>query len=354
MKKFLEEKKFLLSIIGLVISTGWALTTYFYPSSQNPNLIYYQKNVFDAITLDQPIDNLTLCFNGDDIRKNGLNIKVFTLKMINDGKSAIRENDYSKNIPFGIEVKNGKVIGVKIAKSSYNDENIEKYLNPRMEDSTRAIFDKIVIGKGKSVKFDLVVIHKNKTEPRLEPLGEIADCNIHITSEDEAGDTNWFGLLVLFPGSIIAIVVTLLIGIKIGEGISWLISAIRKRKFLRIYNYPYKSPSDSQIAIAGIYAALKKKIFMDLLNVFTDADETRLKYEKENKIIGTVTAFNQLKKEKKIYSKDKEDITYKSDFLKVLQILKKNNLIEKMDEETIIIKQDFLEEIERTQKLLNI
>jgi hypothetical protein len=123
--KFIEEKKFIISTIGLVLSTSWGLYIYFNPSNQNPNIVYYQKNVFDAVTLNQPIDNLTLCFNGDDIRKDSLNIRVFTLKMINDGKRDIGENDYSKNAPFGIEVKNGKIIGVKIAKATYNDEHIE-------------------------------------------------------------------------------------------------------------------------------------------------------------------------------------------------------------------------------------
>jgi hypothetical protein len=213
------------------------------------------------------------------------------------------------------------------------------------------IFDKIIIGKGKSVKIDLIVIHKSKLEPELKALGEIANCKISKSYEDEGGDTDWTPWIGIFYIIIVGFLLFFLIYFTT-KGINWLVFTILKRRFLRKYNYPYKSPTDSQIAIAEIYATVKKTFFRELLNIFTNTEEIRRRYEKENKIVSTVTTYNKLKKEKKIYSKDKEDVTYESDFLKALAILKNNNLIEKMDDDAINVKQDFLEEVVRTEKLL--
>ena len=99
LKHFVERHKFRLSLAGFILSTCWAVYTYISPYEQLPNLVIYQKSTSDVFTQNEPLRNegLQVYLGGKDIQKSGLNLKIYKLKLINNGEKDISSSDFDQN-----------------------------------------------------------------------------------------------------------------------------------------------------------------------------------------------------------------------------------------------------------------
>jgi hypothetical protein len=128
-----------------------------------------ESNVLDV---KHPIADLSILFEGRGIEEEKSNLKVLTIRLINDGEVNIHENDFDSRIPFGFQVDGGRVVRAQLSgsNSSYMSDN----LHPRVESPNRVVVDKIIFDKGKFVAIDLLVLLPKNATPKIKPLGKIA------------------------------------------------------------------------------------------------------------------------------------------------------------------------------------
>jgi hypothetical protein len=155
-----------------------------------------ESNVLDV---KYPIADLAILFQGRDIEEGKSNLKILTIRVINDGESNIHEDDFDSRIPFGLQIDDGQVIRAQVVggDSPYLSTNV----HPRVEGSNRIVLDKIIFDKGKFVTLEILVLHPKNIRPRVRPVGKIAGLEeIRVTNSFESGDTPSF-LSQVFIGS---------------------------------------------------------------------------------------------------------------------------------------------------------
>jgi hypothetical protein len=171
-----------------------------------------ESNVLDV---RHPMADLSILFQGRDIEAEKSNLKVLTVRIVNDGSANILENDFDSRTPFGLWVEGGRVIRAQVVggNSPYLSENI----HPLVEGTDRIALDKVIFDKGKFVSLEVLVLHPKGSEPNLRPLGKIAGLEqISITRSFE--DHNQRSLLdQVFSGPL---------AVQISRGIAYTIFAL--------------------------------------------------------------------------------------------------------------------------------
>jgi len=171
MIEYLKKYKTVILSGLTVFSVGFALYTYFKPLKSAPKLTYYQKEVIDAFKENKQLSKLKILYDGKDIKKDSLNLKLYRLKLVNDGDVHIGEDLYSPKKYFGIKVENGIVLSFNFAGKS--SDFLRENLNPEIIDSATIHFDKINIDQDNHSSFEILVMHKKDLEPKLVALGKI-------------------------------------------------------------------------------------------------------------------------------------------------------------------------------------
>jgi hypothetical protein len=134
---------------------------------------------------------LAILFQGLDIEEEKSNLKILTVRVINDGEANIHENDYDSRTPFGLQIDGGRVVRAQVvgANSSYLSDN----LHPHVEGPNQILMDKIIFDKGKFVSLEILVLHPKSTNPKLKPMGKIAGLDeISVTNSFQDRDQRSF------------------------------------------------------------------------------------------------------------------------------------------------------------------
>jgi len=228
------------SFIGIVLGV---VSVYYTLRGTRTHLsmdIAAESNVLDV---RHPIPGLSILFQGRDIEEEKSNLKVLTIRVINDGEANIRESDFDSRTPFGLQVDGGRLIRAQVAgsNSSYLSEN----LHPRVESPSRVLLDKIIFDKGKFVAVEVLVLHPKSGNPAIRPMGKIAGLeeiavtnSFHDREQRSFTDQVFSGpfaiqisrTIAYFIGALLTIAV---IGFSIA-GIASIRSSLKRRKRRRI------------------------------------------------------------------------------------------------------------------------
>ena len=334
-----------LTIIGLYLAIS--------PPRRDPHLVI-NYTVFDLVKLNESNENLKIFFRGQDIEKEKLNLKVYSIKLENKGKSSIGITDFDPRIPFGIEVKNGFITGCNLVRTKDQDPYLLNNLySNKIEDSTRILFNKVIIKPRQFVRLKFTVLHKENVIPAIFPLGRLSSSDIDITNTDDSKETDWWEVIKVFV--YIALFIWGLIWLF--KGIGWfndyITQVIRKKIILKKYDHHFDSHNKIQRIIVKIYVDLGNKGFIETMNILKDSENLGRIYKEEEENNETIDHFNRLKKEKKIDTgNDKEDIEYGSDLLYTVELLEEVKLIQITSEGKIEMDQNLVPEINFALELL--
>jgi len=194
-----------------------------------------ESNVLDV---KHPIPDLSIFFQGRDIEEEKSNLKILTVRVVNDGESNIHEDDFDSRMPFGLRIDGGRVIRVQVigANSDYLSENV----HPKVEGENQIEIDKVIFDKGKFVSLEILVLHPKSSNPQLIPMGKIAGIEqIAITNSFQDHEQKSFidqifsgPAAVQVPRAIVYSVLSLIIIIIVGfaiAGVASIPSKWRKR-----------------------------------------------------------------------------------------------------------------------------
>lgn len=319
--KHREAISFVVGLIGLI----FGLFQYFYPNSEAPSLKFYVKDEINVLQISKDLDKLKIYFNNSDVKRDSLNLKIFKIRLKNEGSKSISESDFA-SIPFGLKISQGNLISINLKGSnSYLQENIK----PLLVDSAEVHLNRCVFNENDFVDFEILLLHKINKSPEFSSLGKIAGAH-EISIEKGQGEDDDL------VGAIMAIVFLAAILFTFGlivYGLGWIIESLRRwfrrRSILSYFDYPIRTLTPEQRTIVTITSQIGIRAFSRFFLMIekTSGDFGDI-YESEIRNQETVSRFKHLIKSK-LYSigKNENDITeYYSDSLFILNEVKESGL----------------------------
>lgn len=174
-KSFLKNLNLsvVLSLIGILIAVLFGTYGLYSTIQEDKTEISFEvineANVFDV---HEPVNNLIISFEGEDIQEKNLNIRIITFKVQNIGNVNILQNYYDANEMWGARVNDGDIIRIKLVDS--NSGYIKSNLQPRLYDTQTIEFTKTIFEKGDYFTIEILVLHDKDESPTIIPKGKIA------------------------------------------------------------------------------------------------------------------------------------------------------------------------------------
>ena len=191
----------IISIIITIIFGG--LTLYYRFYTPQPEISYTILSDSNVVDLHKPLKDLKILFQGEDIQKNNMNLKIYSLKISNSGPKNILETHYASDEDWGIKITEGKIIESRLVES--NSDYLKSNLNPKIVDDKTINFKKVIFDKNEYFTLEVLVLHPRDNDIYLIPFGKISGITknqIFVKLDATRGgilqsilSNNWFYLL---------------------------------------------------------------------------------------------------------------------------------------------------------------
>jgi len=363
------DKRMFMTVFFFIITGSLGLYSIF--SEDKPNISLVVISSTNVLDVHEPIKDLTIAFQGEDIQKEELNLRILIMKMVNDGEIDILQNHYDMHDTWGIKVNGGEIIEVRLVES--NSEYIESNLNPRLvKDEGLIELEKIIFDRGKYFVLEILVLHEKQDVPMILPLGKIVGIEEIKVSEiaSESEEVNYFK--EAFSGGVgVQLARTLaysfvfigLVGLALL--ISFVLSGINKsriknsrrnefRKFSKGIGDPVRSRYPKQLEvlstifeIAGINSLEKTKYFIE--DISRIAEHRIYRVEMHRKQARTV---KELARQKSLDDADKayrpmarKELRMENDI--IVQLIR-NEIISVGKDKNVIVDNEFRELLDKS------
>ena len=138
----------------------------------DPKMTYEILRETDVLDVRTPVEDLRITFQNQDIQGENLNLRIYAMRVVNNGEVDILQTQYDQDQIWGLQVVDGRVIEARLieASSSY----LTAKANPQVIGENIVEFDKAIVEKGQFFAFNMLVVHAKDVTPAIIPLGKIA------------------------------------------------------------------------------------------------------------------------------------------------------------------------------------
>ncbi len=173
MQKFFIWAKFLVKkawTVIVVVSVVFGFYAYFHEKVPNVKFtVVGDPNVFDVY---KSVSDLEIFFREKNIEKENLNLKIYTIKVENNGESDVLKASYDDGLPWGFSVVNGEIVS-EVRVVGGNSDYLNSSINPKIVDG-KVEFDRVIFEHGKYFVLEFLVLHSKAERPSLNTFGKIA------------------------------------------------------------------------------------------------------------------------------------------------------------------------------------
>ena len=160
---------------GLTFAVSVSLALFFGLSNlsePDPKLTYEIVRETDVLDVRTPVEDLQITFQNEDIQGENLNLRIYAMRVINNGEVDILQTQFDQDQAWGLQVVGGRVIEARPieASSSYLNEKS----NPQVSSQNVVQFDQAIVEKGQFFAFNMLVVHAKDVTPEIVALGKIA------------------------------------------------------------------------------------------------------------------------------------------------------------------------------------
>ncbi|MCI0811035.1 MAG: hypothetical protein J4O10_05755 [Chloroflexi bacterium] len=160
---------------GLTFAVSVSLALFFGLSNlgePDPKLTYEILRETDVLDVRTPVEDLQITFQNEDIQGENLNLRIYAMRVINNGEVDILQTQFDQDQVWGLQVIDGRVIEARPieASSSYLNEKS----NPQVRGENIVEFGKAIVEKGQFFAFNMLVVHSKDVTPEIVSLGKIA------------------------------------------------------------------------------------------------------------------------------------------------------------------------------------
>ena len=138
----------------------------------DPKLTYEILREIDVLDVRTPVEDLQITFQNEDIQRENLNLRIYAMRVINNGEIDILQTQFDQDEIWGLQVIDGRVIEARLIESSSG--YLSTKANPQVVREDIVEFDKAIVEKGKFFAFNMLVVHPKDVTPEIIPLGKIA------------------------------------------------------------------------------------------------------------------------------------------------------------------------------------
>lgn len=279
------------TVITLLGLAGAGITIYAFLIEKKVELRYEIVANTNVLDFNADIGNLRVTYDSTNLKETNENLRIYTIKVVNNGEKDILKEFYDKNDPLGLALNSGRIIErpeIIQTSSDYLNRNvkIENY------DTDRISFSQIILESSEFFIIKLLVIHKTDIIPEIKSFGKIAgqksisvvnsiDVKEELTFWEKVYYGNiWVQLLRLVSYFLIVVIVIIII-----VAVSSKIDSIREKKrrtklineFKNLKKYEYTRMDD---AIFDRYQKDGASTFREMLWLLKDEDELNQIYSK--------------------------------------------------------------------------
>ncbi|MDX9696838.1 MAG: hypothetical protein RBT49_13695 [Bacteroidales bacterium] len=169
------DKKFAWSFFGTIIGIiGLSYAIYVDNfKDKKPEIVFEVLSNTNVLDLKEDISKLDILFDGENIKEKRENLRILTIKVINEGNFNILESHYDSKNPFGFSVENGKIVE-KPELLETSIEYLSKSLNIFLDSLGRVQFDKVQLDKSQYFVLKILTICDQGEIPQIQPFGKIS------------------------------------------------------------------------------------------------------------------------------------------------------------------------------------
>lgn len=180
-----------LALFGLV---GTAVTIYAFIQKEKVDLRYEVIANTNVLDFNADVNKLEVFYDSTSLKQSQQNLRIYTIKVINNGDQNIIKEYYDENDPLGIQISPGKIIERPQVIQTSND-----YLKRNVKiidyQKDKISFSKVILESGEFYVVKLLVLHKKDIPPVIISFGKIAgQKNIPIVNSiDTKEQLSFFG-----------------------------------------------------------------------------------------------------------------------------------------------------------------
>ena len=178
------------SIIGVVLALLFGFGLYPFIHEPETDLSIELVSAVSVLDINKSVNDLNILFQGQDIEKSNLSLKILSIRFINTGETNILQSFYDSQDTLGLQVVTGRLIEARI--TSTNSDYLLSSVKPRIINEHLLQIDKVIFERGKYFILELLVLHDKDQLPKVLHVGKIAgidDIQVINTwdTEDSAG-----------------------------------------------------------------------------------------------------------------------------------------------------------------------
>lgn len=197
---FEKLSKVLITSLGLIATV---VTIYaFFFNEEKSNLEYQIISDVNVLDLKEDVSKLDIFYDSLSLKKADSNLKIYTIKLINNGNKEVLIEHFDERSPLGIDVKNGKIVE-KPELIECSNKYLRDYFRTNLINNKKLEFNKLIFEPNEFLIFKFLVLHDRKDKPLLLTLGKIAgQKTIKISKVNTLKNQDNF-IEVLFYGNIL-------------------------------------------------------------------------------------------------------------------------------------------------------
>jgi len=188
------DKRLVLGIISVLLASAGLYSGFHAPT---PSISMVSVNEANVLDVHEPLEGLTVSFQGKDIEQEDSNLRILTINVENSGEVDILQGYYDPDDIWGIQVQNGEIIDVRLVDS--NSDYITANLNPTVTGEQDIVeFKKVIFEREKFFTLEILVLHEKDKLPEIIPIGKIAGIDRVPVVKYQPGEAepNFFGQLI--------------------------------------------------------------------------------------------------------------------------------------------------------------
>jgi hypothetical protein len=174
-------------IVGFASGTVIGIAGLYYAlHAKRPIVAVRIVSQFDILDVRQPLADLSIFFQGNDIQRHNLNLRTLHVRFANEGEADLLQSQYDASDTWGLLLHGGRILKAQLleASSSY----ITSHLSPQLQSDSVIQLGKVILEPGRHFTLDLLILHSKNVQPTLAVTGKIVGMDsIPVRFEPVAG-----------------------------------------------------------------------------------------------------------------------------------------------------------------------
>jgi hypothetical protein len=286
--------KTVLALIGLFAAV---ITIYAFLQEKSVDVRYEIIANTNVLDFNADISKLEVSYDSTNLKQSNENLRIITIKIINNGKQHLFKEYLDNNDPLGLVISSGKIIEKPDLIQTSNDY-LKRNIKLHNFTKNKLTFSQVILESAEFFVLKLLILHQKDEIPKINSFGKIAgQKNIEVVNSVDIKTEKTF-LLNVYEGNIWTQLLRLLSYFLIGVliiliivGISEKIDTIREKKrkikmvreFKKIKSYNYTRMDDAIFDKYKLQGSYSLKHLQILLKNEKDLNENYSELSRELK-----------------------------------------------------------------------